>query len=386
MHDTGESLVSHSNVASKGGGTVHNECMQKLKDRFNLGKHVSLSRAGGGLFNGRRLTQAADYSIRCSMKDYIDEKMETIAVPKKKKRTDTEHRPPKDSEAPLNAAQCQLLRTVTAKLLWVARQGRPDVLGCSSFLSQVKAQNYTLEHLRDAARAIQHLKQTADLTYTIHAIKPKDIRLIVFADGSPGTETDHRGQGGVLIGFTTSVLQQGYSSPVSPIAWRGGRLDRVVTSSLAAEAYALQGGVSMAELCNNIWLEASNAKWSLTWARHLGQWESGMQRSPTGTLVARADCSSPLLESVCVTDAKSLYDSLKREAKSREPRVAVAVAELKQGLSVLNLGVRWIPHQEMVCDGFTASVKVTLVRSWHSYGQDSSSLWLRIRMHTKKHR
>eukprot|EP00971_Amphidinium_carterae_P206224 4092365-Amphidinium_carterae.1 len=147
----------------------------------------------------------------------------------------------------------------------------------------------------------------------------------------------------------TSASQQ-----VSPIAWRGGRLDRIVTSSLAAEAYALQGGVDMAELCNNIWLEASNATWSLTWARHnLGQWESGMQRSPTGTLVTRADCSSPLLQSVCVTDAKSLYDSLKREAKSREPRVVVAVAELKQGLSVLNLGVRWIPHQEMVCDGFT---------------------------------
>eukprot|EP00971_Amphidinium_carterae_P329176 6461482-Amphidinium_carterae.1 len=110
----------------------------------------------------------------------------------------------------------------------------------------------------------------------------------------------------------------------------------------------------MAELCNNVWLEASNARWSLTWARHnLGQWESGQQRSTAGTLVARADCSNALLESVCVTDAKSLFDSLKREAKSREPRVAVAVAELKQGLSVLNLGIRWVPHQEMICDGFT---------------------------------
>eukprot|EP00971_Amphidinium_carterae_P120745 2392302-Amphidinium_carterae.4 len=386
MHDTGESLVSHgtrpkvlenkANVDSdiraheglivllvddilEGGGVVHDECMTKLKQRFNLGKHVKLAR--GALFNGRRLTQNSQGDIKCSMKDYIDDELERLDIPKKK-RGDTEKRPPKDSDIPLNAAQCQLLRTVTAKLLWVARQGRPDVLGCSSFLSQVKEQRYTMEHLRDAARAIAHLKQTADLAFTIHAIRPQDI------------QTDHRGQGGVLIGFTTSALQQGHTAPVSPIAWRGGRLDRVVNSSLAAEAYALQGGVAMAELCNNVWLEASNARWSLTWARHnLGQWESGMQRSTTGVLAARADCSSPLLESVCVTDAKSLYDSLKREAKSREPRVAVAVAELKQGLSVLNLGIRWIPHQAMVCDGFTKcfgqghlSPLLTLLRSGHA--------------------
>eukprot|EP00971_Amphidinium_carterae_P266178 5279948-Amphidinium_carterae.1 len=382
LHDTGESLVSHignddatATMATQsdveiheglmvllvddmleGGGSKHDECMADLKKRFNLGKHVKLSRPGGALFNGRRLTQdPRDYSIRCSMKDYIDEKMEQLTIPKKKRQA-TQKKPPKDSEIPLNAAQCQLLRTITAKILWVARQGRPDVLGCSSFLSQVKADSYTMEHLRDASRAITHLKQTASMAYTIHSIPPKDIRLVVYADGSPGSESDHRGQGGVLIGFTTNTLQEGYSAPVSFIAWRGGRLDRVVTSSLAAEAYALQGGVAMAELCNNIWLEASNARWSLTWARHnLGQWESGVQRSTTGLLVARADCSSPLLESVCVTDAKSLFDSLKREAKSREPRVAVAVAELKQGLSVLNLGIRWIPHQEMICDGFTKS-------------------------------
>eukprot|EP00971_Amphidinium_carterae_P161494 3202041-Amphidinium_carterae.1 len=159
------------------------------------------------------------------MKDYIDEKLEPLTVPKKR-RTDDSKKPPKDSATPLNASQCQLLRTVTAKLLWVARQGRPDVLGCSSFLAQVKSQSYTMEHLRDAARAIIHLKQTADLAYTIHAIAPKDIRLVVFSDGSPGTETDHRGQGGVLIGFTTAALQKGSSAPISPITWRGGRLDR----------------------------------------------------------------------------------------------------------------------------------------------------------------
>eukprot|EP00971_Amphidinium_carterae_P122379 2423307-Amphidinium_carterae.2 len=57
----------------EGGGSQHDKCIENLKRRFNLGKHVKLTRPGGALFNGRRLTQSADYSIHCSMKDYIDE-------------------------------------------------------------------------------------------------------------------------------------------------------------------------------------------------------------------------------------------------------------------------------------------------------------------------
>eukprot|EP00971_Amphidinium_carterae_P069530 1375712-Amphidinium_carterae.1 len=71
----------------------------------------------------------------------------------------------KDADVPLNASQCQLLRTVTVKLLCVVRQGRPDIFGCSSFFSQLKAQNYTMEHLGDACQAIAHLKQSAGLAY-----------------------------------------------------------------------------------------------------------------------------------------------------------------------------------------------------------------------------
>eukprot|EP00971_Amphidinium_carterae_P318099 6323381-Amphidinium_carterae.1 len=159
--------------------------------------------------------------------------------------------------------QCPLQRDVSG---WIAKD-----------VQMYRAVLVSCHSTRDASRATARLIQIADLAYTVHAIKLKDIRPVVLDEGSPAFEFDHCAQGGLR-----------------------GRLDRVVSSSLATEEYALQ------------------------WARHdLGRWETWESVS------------------VLVTDAKSL-------AKSREPRVAVAVAELKQDfpLSILEC-VGCTPHQEM---------------------------------------
>ena len=72
-----------------------------------------------------------------------------------------------------------------------------------------------------------------------------------------------------------------------------------------------------------------------------------------GALIVRADFNNKLKTGLCITDAKSLYDSLEREAKGKEARVALAVATTKQSMIVTGMRPRWIPHNDNIVDGLT---------------------------------
>eukprot|EP00971_Amphidinium_carterae_P328638 6460622-Amphidinium_carterae.1 len=180
------------------------------------------------------------------------------------------------------------------------------------------------------------------------------MKLAVFADGSPGSKGDARGQGGAMVCFTTEDLHLGKTAPMTPVIWRSWKLDRVTASSLAAEALSLQAAIALAEMAVDFFTELAHAQWSLQWPRQrLACWEAGFARDLSGTLLARSNSHDHLQQSICVTDAKSLFDSLRRDVRGREPRLAVTVAELRQGLGLLNMSVRWIPHNIMLVDGFT---------------------------------
>eukprot|EP00971_Amphidinium_carterae_P242816 4821320-Amphidinium_carterae.1 len=342
------------------GGATHQQNMKQLCQQFKIGKHVYLDQPGGVLFNGRRLTQNKHGAIECSMADYVQSKLEPVTVPKRTKKskegTDSQGavKDKVDDAEPLNESQRQMVKSITAKILWLARQGRPDVVGAAAFLSQVTPDELTMTHLKEASRVVQHLRQTKDLSYTIHPIEPMSMKLAVFADGSPGAKGDSRGQGGAMICITTHALHSGQSAPMTPVMWRSGKLDRVTASSLAAEALSLQAAIAMAEMVVDFFTELAHAKWSLQWPRQrLACWEAGFARDLSGMLLAHSSSHDHLQQSICVTDAKSLYDSLRQHVRGREPRLAVTVAELRQGLGLLNMSVRWIPHNLMLVDGFT---------------------------------
>jgi hypothetical protein len=74
-----------------------------------------------------------------------------------------------------------------------------------------------------------------------------------------------------------------------------------------------------------------------------------------GSLYIRSDVDKRLRENLCITDAKSLYDSLAKEAKGKEPRIDISTAEIKQSMAAVVVKQRWIPHNEMICDPLTKS-------------------------------
>ena len=76
-------------------------------------------------------------------------------------------------------------------------------------------------------------------------------------------------------------------------------------------------------------------------------------RTSTAHSSSRINANDGLRENLAISGAKSLYDALIGEARGKEPRVAVAVAEIKQGMADLSIQPRWIPHNVMIVDGMT---------------------------------
>eukprot|EP00971_Amphidinium_carterae_P168861 3345435-Amphidinium_carterae.1 len=75
-------------------------------------------------------------------------------------------------EVMLTRSQQELMHIVNMKLLWCARQARPEVLGTTTYIASTKVEELTLTHLKEAAKIVKHLKQTADMSLLLHSIPP----------------------------------------------------------------------------------------------------------------------------------------------------------------------------------------------------------------------
>ena len=72
-----------------------------------------------------------------------------------------------------------------------------------------------------------------------------------------------------------------------------------------------------------------------------------------GVVVCRTTMDTVLKENLGITDAKSLFDALKKQAKGKDPRIALAVGEIRQGMIACAADVRWIPHNHQLVDPLT---------------------------------
>ena len=119
------------------------------------------------------------------------------------------------------------------------------------------------------------------------------------------------------------------------------------------------GGVACLEWTMAAYGELSNAADDSTFIRgKVLQWDASTPLQAhnlclDGGLICRSDADKTLRENLAITDAKSLYDALKKQAKGKEPRTALAAGEIKQGMIACGAQVRWIPHNHQLCDPLT---------------------------------
>jgi len=73
-----------------GGDADHKRLIQELTKQFNFGRRASIKKPGGEVFDGQRIEQREDFSIKLSMKDYILQRCHEIGLsPERKTRHHT---------------------------------------------------------------------------------------------------------------------------------------------------------------------------------------------------------------------------------------------------------------------------------------------------------
>ena len=185
----------------------------------------------------------------------------------------------------------------------------------------------------------------------------------MFADVAQNKQGEIHSQAWSMIAIANADLAQGGEAPLNITSARSGKIDRVCASSLAIEPYAMVGAVACAEWVQAAYCDMVNSLWDPSSAsRRLAVWDDTTPEAPSrlitrGALAFRCTADAKLRSGLAISDAKSLYDALEREARGKEPRVALAVGEIrgkiKQGMVAVGLAPRWIPHNTMIVDGMT---------------------------------
>jgi hypothetical protein len=165
-----------------------------------------------------------------------------------------------------------------------------------------------------------------------------------------------------MVAISTNDLSEGKEAPINFVASRSGKVDKICGSSLAVEAYAMEACGACIEWIQQAYAEMSNALFHPTWIKfRTSEWDlSTPTNKPRlkiqGVLLFRDNADPELKKNLAISDAKSLYDSLKKEARGKEPKIAIAVGAIKQSFAATGTKERWAPHNVMLADGLTKKV------------------------------
>jgi hypothetical protein len=104
----------------------------------------------------------------------------------------------------ISLKQAKIYHSVVAKLFFVAKRARPDILLTVSFLA-TRVKNPDLDDWKKLLGVLGYLQGTAEITFTLTCEKLD--KLTWFIDGSYASHMDMRGQsGGVLMTGDCAVL------------------------------------------------------------------------------------------------------------------------------------------------------------------------------------
>ena len=317
------------------GHEEHRRKMSELQQKYNFGKYVKLMEEKDGCaFNGRRVRQLPEGGFLVDMQKFIEDRLRPVALEKGRKV----NRKANATESEVSAA-----RATCGALNWLSREGRPDASGPSSLVAS-KLSKLTIEDIVQLNQVVDELKETASLSLQIQPLQK--MRLSVVTDASFANNGFHS-QGGHLVLAHENTLRDGDLVATNIVAWRSGKLQRVVNSTLAAETQSLSRG--LAEL---LWImvlmqELQDGNFNV---------KSWRDRLAGEELMAISSEMSDvgLKESLAVVDAKSLYDHLAKDGTGgQDRRTAIEIQIIKQDLKQLGGSVKWVDHLAMPADGLT---------------------------------
>ena len=275
-----------------GGDAVFRDKLKQLQEKYPFGSQ----KLGEFVFTGIHLKQRGDKGIVMSQSEYV-RNINPIRVETNRRSQVSEK---------INEEERQQLRALIGSLQYAAVNTRPDLASRLSYL-QSRVNSATVEVLLEANKILHEGKRHHDVSITVQPIACNDLRLLAFSDASFSSKSNPDSHTGTIIMATHKDISRNMSCSVSPLSWGCKKIQKVVTSTLAAETMSLSTTLDQVS-----WLK-------LFWAWLLDnrvRWDK-----PEETLLKLPDSFSSVThrvqeldESIAATDCKSLYDLVTRTA------------------------------------------------------------------------
>ena len=239
-------------------------------------------------FTGIEMDQLPSGTITMKQTKYVN------AIPPISMKTERKNQ----GEEPVTEEERQKLRALIGSLQYAAVHTRPDL---SSRLSQLQSSinRATVNTISFANQTLHEAKKHSDTTIQIQAIPVDDFRFLAFSDASFASKGNPSSHTGCMIMGTHKLISQNVSCPVSPLSWGSKKIQRVVTSTLAAETVSLSSvldHLSWLRLCWG-WMLDPSVQWK--------QPSDALLKLPE-TYSTATYRTQHLPESLAATDCKSL--------------------------------------------------------------------------------
>jgi len=299
-------LGIHVDDGIRGGNELYRSKIKLLEEKFPFGSH----KTSAFTFTGIEVTQQGDNSIHLSQSAYV-RKIPSISIDINRKTLNNQ---------PVNDQERLALGGLVGSLQYAATNTRPDLSSKLSFL-QSAINHATVETLHEGNRLL-------------HA--------------------------GMIIVGTHRDIADNRQCPISPIACGCKKIQRVVTSTLAAESTSLASALDQ-----------------LAWLRIFWSWlhdPSVNWRKPEQTLPQlNPAIIAPTFKTtadIAITDCKSLYDLTTRTAppSCSEFRVQLVSRAIKEALSE-GIMLRWVHSGAQLADALTKQMESHFLRETLRLGQ-----------------
>ncbi len=331
-----------------GGNAKFHDTIAQLEKKYPFGSR----KLGKFTFTGIDLHQNSDRSITLSQSSYV-RSIKPISINTDRKSQESEK---------VTEPERQSLRGLIGSLQFASVNTRPDIASrLSSLQSQINAA--TVETLLQANRTLHEAKRHHDTTVTIQRIDPKQLRFLSFSDASFASKKVPLSQAGNIILATHQQIEKNVSSPVSPLSWGSKKIQKVVTSTLAAETMSLSSSLDQLSWIRLYWhwLYCPNDEW-----KHPSETLQKLPKAITSITPKQQE----LTEATSVVDCKSLYDLVTRTAppNCQEFRTQLQAQAIKEQLGE-GVGVRWVHSGAQLADSLTKIMENSFLRETLKLGQ-----------------
>ena len=346
LYQSGKTMPSgvlgvHVDDGLCGGDEYFNQQISKLEAKFPFGS----KKTGQFTFTGVDISQQPDQSIIMSQSKYVS-KIEPIHLNANRRTCLTE---------PVTSEEKHSLRALIGSLQYAATNTRPDLSSRLSYL-QSEINRATVQTLHDANRVLHEAKRYKDTHIRIQPIPIKDLRFLMFSDASFASAKSPESHTGVIIMATHKDISNNFQCAVSPLSWGCKKIQKVVTSTLAAETTSLQTSLDQMSWIRLFWGWLLNP--NLNWK----QPKKVFQESPA-PISSTTYLAQQLPKSVAVTDCKSLYDLVTRTAQPncQEFRTQLQARAIKDMLDE-GVTLRWVHTGAQLADALTKVMQSHFLR------------------------